>query len=117
MDLTIEHGATKTFALVILQGGANLDLTGKVLRFSAKRDHAAPGAPLIAKSTGAGIVHDADQPGVGKGKATLTLLPADTSALPNRRQILRWDVQVEDGANRYPALVGRIEVAPEVSVA
>jgi hypothetical protein len=48
------------------------------LRFSVRHQSSAA-AHLFTKSTGSGIVHEANQSGAGKGFATLTLLPADTT--------------------------------------
>jgi hypothetical protein len=114
MDISIPHGDKRTFAIAITAGGTPLPLTGgKTLRFQAKRTHDQVTA-LIAKATGSGITHDPDQ-GANPGKATLALDPADTSALPNRRTILVFDVEVDDGADPFTAISGTLEIRPEVA--
>jgi hypothetical protein len=79
LDLNLVWGKAKTFRLTVRDAsGALVNLTNKELRFSIKSGHNTDAA-LITKVTAAGITHDGDQPGVGKGLASLRLEPEDTN--------------------------------------
>jgi hypothetical protein len=78
--LKITRGRFKSFKLVVKDSNdALIDLSGKTLIFSAKKRHSDDDPPVITKSSSSGITHAADQPGVGKGLATLKLSSADTA--------------------------------------
>lgn len=80
LDMQLYYGKAKTFRLTIRDAsGALVDLSGKTVRFSVKAGRNTTAA-LITKTSGSGITHDADQPGVGKGLASLRILPNDTLA-------------------------------------
>lgn len=81
LDMQLTWGKAKTFRLTVRDAsGALVDLSGKTLRFSIKETRNTAAA-LVTKTSGAGITHDVDQPGVGKGLASLRLLPADTNVV------------------------------------
>lgn len=113
MDLSMRRGDTLRIDHTVTQGGAALNLTGKTLRFTAKRSHAdGDAAAVFTKMIGSGItVTNA----VG-GLASTTISPADTSGLPALAQLLVWDLQLVDGSNVYTVETGTLLVSPDVSV-
>ena len=90
----ITRGDAATRTITVLDGtGAAVDLTAVTLKFTAKRRASdAQAAAVIAKSTGAGIVNQT-QSGATLGKATLTILSADTASLEAYRVDLHYDIE------------------------
>ena len=82
--LELTRGYRKTFALTVRDADGNLvDLDSKTLPFIVQEAYPDADPAEIVKETGTGITHADNQSGAGKGKATLELLVADTSALPD----------------------------------
>jgi hypothetical protein len=111
------RGDDETFVITVLdEAGDPLALTGATLRFTAKRRATDPDADLvISKTTGAGITHDADQVGAGKGKATIALVPGDTSALTGPT-VLVWDLQLQDASTLVQTVAsGSLRIRADIS--
>lgn len=101
-DLAMTRGDTWTRTITVVDAAnARVNLTGKTLTFTART--AAGGTAVVTKTTGSGIVH-ATQSGATEGQATLTLDPADTSALAAYATTLVCDVQLTDGSARYTVI-------------
>lgn len=112
-DLAMTRGDSYAFTVTVLDGaGAALDLTGKTLRMTLVRQPYADAT--IIKNTGAGIVHQT-QSGATLGKATITLDPADTSALPAVPVAFRGDVQLTSGGLPYTTEPLWLRVDPDYS--
>ena len=114
--LEIHRGDTASFTTTILDGNdAPLDLTGKTLAFTAKRDKAdAQADAIIAKTTGAGITH-ATQSELTLGQATITILPDDTEDLPTYSVALDYDIELTNGADTYTTEAGTLTVSADVT--
>lgn len=111
------RGDNESFSVTVRDpAGALIDLTGATLRFTAKyRAGDLDVDSVITKTTGSGITHAADQPGVGKGIATIALLPADTVDLA-APLVLIWDVQLRDAATLVQTVAsGSLRVRADVS--
>jgi len=106
--LTMYRGDTRRFTLTIKRNGAAEDLTGLTgtgLSFTTK------GAAVISKTIGSGIVLTDAAAGI----ATLTLLPADTSALTNGAT-LSFDVQlITLGGDVETIATGILQVLKDVT--
>jgi hypothetical protein len=105
--LATYRGDNETFSVIVRDpAGTVVALTGATLRFTAKyRASDVDDDALITKTTGAGITHDADQVGAGKGKATIAFVPADTATLA-APLVLVWDVQLQDAATLVQTVAG-----------
>ena len=113
-ELRVHRGKTEPYALTIRDGaGALINLDAKSLTLTVRRELG--DVAIATKTTGAGITHRADQAGAGKGLADVLFAPADFTALPNRRQVLVYDVELVDGASEYQAVWGRLELLPVVT--
>jgi hypothetical protein len=86
---------------VLNSAGTPQDLTGRTLNFRAKRNIAdLDAAAIIIKATGSGITH-ATQAGATLGQATIAILAANTSALPNHTVALRFEIVLLDAGEPY----------------
>jgi hypothetical protein len=99
----ISRGETTTRTITVRDGAeALLDLTGKELLFVATRRLSdTPADAVISKETGDGITHAADQPGVGKGLASITFDAADTASLEAYRVDLHFAVWLVSASLPY----------------
>ncbi len=115
-DHTLRRGDAATITVTVVDGNlAALDLTGKTLRFTAKRSvKDAQAAAVLAKVTGSGITHQT-QSGATLGKADVAILPADTSGLPAHPTTLVYDVQLTDGTNPYTTETGTLSILPDTT--
>lgn len=106
MILSVQRRADASFTITARDAdGALLDLTNMSLLFQA-REQIDSEVVAIEKASGAGIVHAADQPGVGKGLATMTFVPADTATVA---ATLRWGLWLIDSADeRHPLIEGGV---------
>jgi hypothetical protein len=86
---------------------APLDLTGRTPRFVVRRE-LSDAAPLITKEATVTGLPTA-------GTCDVDLVPADSDSLPNARAILRWEMQIEEGSDRFTALSGWLDLLPEVA--
>jgi len=112
-DFSMKRGDTFLIDHTITSGGAAFDLTGKSLRFVAKRSVAdADSAAVIVHTIGAGIVVT----NATGGLARTTISPADTTGLPALAQALAWELQLTDGSNVYSVDAGTLLVSPDVAV-
>lgn len=109
--LRLEMTRTRTaiFALTVTQNGVALNITGKTIRFAAKRQYS-DASPLIAKATGGGITVT-DGP---NGKAEIEIAPADTEAMANTKTVLVCDLLMVDGLREYHLAGGTLTVLPNV---
>lgn len=101
IPITVFRGETLTqpFCLIDRRTRLGLNLDGKVVRFTVRA--ALDEALLIAKLTGAGIVHDPDQV-TNPGAFTLTVPAAEHTALGAFDHL--WDLWVDDELWVAPAL-------------
>ena len=112
-DFTMKRGDTLPINHTVTDGGAAVNLTGKSLRFMAKRSVAdADSAAVITKTIGSGITVTNPTGGL----AQTLISPADTTGLPAIAQLLQWDLQMVDGSNVYTLESGTLLVSPDVSV-
>lgn len=109
MDFEINHGDTEIFDLTVRADGVAVNLTGKSLRFSVKREYT-DAAALILKTTENGITVT----NAAAGQARVTLNPADTELLYNHEHAVVYDVQLVDGTAVYTVLRGQLIVRPTV---
>ena len=114
--LTMTRGDSATITVTVVGGdGEPVDLTGKTLRFTAKASPAdAQAEAIIAKSTDAGITHQA-QTGATEGLADVTIDPADTVTVAAYPVAFVYDVQLTDGANTYTTETGSLVVRPDIT--
>jgi hypothetical protein len=115
--LATYRGDNESFTVTVRDpAGAVVALTGATLRFTAKyRPSDVDADAIITKVTGAGITHDADQVGAGKGKATIAFVPSDTATLA-APIVLVWDVQLRDAATLVQTVAGgSIRIRADVS--
>jgi hypothetical protein len=111
--------STDTILTITVIDGADqpLDLTGKTLRFTAKRHMSDDQADaVIAKSSGNGITHLA-QSGDTLGEAEVAIVPGDTATLPAYTVALFYDVELADGDERYQTESGTLSIMPDVTTA
>ena len=102
-------------ATILNYDGNPLDLTGSVLRFTAKWDiRDLDAAAVISKTTtGGGIVINS----ATAGTVTVTILPADTVALPSDEVVLFYDLQVNSSPTvNYTVMYGKLRVLPDASI-
>lgn len=83
----IEHemhrGNARTFTITVVDDtGATVDLTGRTLRWAAKRSYSDAAATISKATGGGGITPASPQSGATKGVATIALTRTDTSGLP-----------------------------------
>lgn len=91
----VEIGETAFLDFAITTGGVAQNITGWEIWFTAKRRISDPDSmAVIQHSTAAGGVTVSNAAG---GLGTVTLLPADTAALPERKLVLFADLQGKDG--------------------
>lgn len=103
--MEVINGRTHVFSLAVKDNaGAAVNLTGKTLKFSVKRN---------ARDTDANAVMVLSTPGSGiavvsaaNGTATLTIAPANTSGLENFDQFCRYELVLKDGTAVYPLDAG-----------
>lgn len=87
---------------VLNSAGTGQDLTGRTLNFRAKRNIADTDAnAIITKATSSGITHAVPQSGPTLGQATIAIVAADTSTLPNHTVSLACEVVLIDGTEPY----------------
>jgi len=104
-----------SFAVTIKQDGAAISLSGATIKAAIGTG---PGAePLLEKSSPhADIVIDPDQSGAGKGKVTITFLPAETSgfSIPSSGRLFYEVKLVPSGGATYLSSVadGSFRVRP-----
>jgi len=104
-QLTMTRGDTRTFTVTMTDAvGAPFDLTDADVAFSVE--------DLFSKSVGDGIVVADPETGV----AVITVNPADTEGVEDRRRSYRYDVQLTlaDGSVKTP-LRGQFVVTPDVT--
>lgn len=113
MTYAIRRGDTTYFRVTIEDADGPIDLTGKVLRFTAKRGitHSDVQA-TIRKSTGSGIELVDGETGV----AEITIDPADTATLPAGSTRLLFDVQLTSGSEVFTVVSGQLFVEPDVTI-
>jgi hypothetical protein len=109
MDFDIYHGRTEVFDLTITANAVAINLTGKTLQFSVKRD-VTDSLALIEKDTTDGIVVT----NAAAGQARVTLETTDTGLLDNREHVVVYDVHLVDGTADYQVLTGRLIVHPTI---
>jgi hypothetical protein len=115
--LATYRGDNESFTITVRDAaGALVNLTGATLRFTAKyRASDLDAAAIFSKTTGAGITHAADQAGVGKGLATVALVPGDTTTLPAPLVVV-WDCQLRDAAaNVQTVATGSLRIRADIS--
>jgi hypothetical protein len=101
-ELAMTRGRRRDFTVTVLNtAGDPQDLTGRSLKFLAKRNVAdADGSAIITKATSSGITH-ATRSGPTLGQATIQVDVADTAALPNYSVALWCEVVLLDSAVPY----------------
>jgi hypothetical protein len=107
------RGDDRVLTVTIIEEGGPLDLTGVLLRFTAKRKLTdADSDAVISKATGDGISHGMDPT---LGIATVTLDAEDTEG--EAPGPLRWDVQLTDGDGLVRTIAtGRLVLLADASV-
>ena len=117
LELSMMRGDSKTytFALTDADGDA-LDLAAASVWFTAKRRLSdADDDAVFNLSVGTGITIGTPASG---GEVTVDLPAANTTALPDRRTELRYDLQVKlAGGEAQTALYGTLAVYPDVTLA
>lgn len=112
VDARLVRGDTSSLDLVASVGGNAINLTGLIVRFSAKYDPADAEA-VITKGTDEGgvLVTDPDA-----GEIRVLIDSEDTAELPSRPLYLYYDVEVSDTAgHRFTAALGVLELRPDVT--
>ena len=112
--LEITRGDTRTLDVTCFQpdGVTALDITGFDLWWTAKRTTGDPDPGVMQKTTATGGIAVT---GAASGLATVTIDPADTSALPGVTQLV-WDLQARDPAGRIHTLAsGTLTVLADVT--
>lgn len=112
-SLVMYRGDDRAFPVTISEGGTAVDLTGYTLKFTCRAaiDDATPTIELssqVVYGTGFEIDIDPDQTTTGKGKITINVPTAATSALA-RGVTLLCDLELTDGD-------GKVRTAPEPSL-
>lgn len=106
------RGDTKYLHVRIANADGPLDLTGKTLRFTAKRSHSNTDAEAVtSKVSGDGIELMEET-----GMAEIALDPADTRDLPARLVRLVYDVQLKSGSEVFTVAAGTLTVNPDVTI-
>lgn len=110
-DLDAVRGDTNKYDVTVTRDGAALDLTGATLKFTVKRSlDDADADAVFQKAIGTGIVVD----DVAGGLATLTVAPADTSALPAPRSF-HYDLQLTESDGRVTTVaIGSLRLSADV---
>ncbi len=115
-NLTMRRGDTATYTVTVTQAGAAYNLTGSIMRFTAKWAFTdSDGDALFARTSPSSGITFTNAAG---GIASVTLAPANTSTLPGSEVRLNYDIQVTDGSgNVYTVIDGLLIVLPDVSIA
>lgn len=117
-DFTMPRGDTFFIDHTVTSAGSPYDLTGKSLRFVAKRAVGDPdSAAVFVKTSPSGGVAITNPT---QGLARTTIAPADTSGLAAVAHALRWELQVTDPTPNPDAVYtvdkGYLLVDPDVAV-
>lgn len=110
-DLDAVRGDTNEYEVAVTRDAAVLDLQGATLKFTVKRDLGDADADAVfQKAIGTGItVTDAPN-----GACTLTIDPADTSALPAPRAF-HYDLELTESDGRVTTVaIGLLRLAADV---
>lgn len=113
--LSMYRGDDESFSVTVTDGGAVVDLTGCVLRFTAKRDvDDADEDAVIAKTSAIpGQLDIDDDPTTGI--ALINIDAEDTSDL-TRGTVLAWDLQVTDTDDQVRTLdSGNLRIIVDVT--
>ena len=108
-DLDAVRGDTNEYEVAVTRDAAVLDLQGATLKFTVKRDLGDADA-VFQKAIWTGItVTDAPN-----GACTLTIDPADTSALPAPRAF-HYDLELTESDGRVTTVaIGLLRLAADV---
>ena len=110
-NITMVHGDTVEFDEVITDNEGPVDITTLTLRFMLKMKVTdADGDAIIELVTGQGITV-IDGP---NGKARVRVPPDATEVLPNTRQTIFWELQLEQDPNRWTVDGGKWKIVPEL---
>lgn len=112
-SLEVIRGDTSFIDFAVTLGGSPQNITGWALWFTAKRRVGDADPGVLQKSTNGGGVTITNAVG---GLGTVTVAPADTTALPEERTTLYADLQGRDGAgNIFTLSTGLLTVASDVT--
>jgi len=104
-EIKMTRGRHRDITVTVLNSaGSPQDLTGRTLRFMAKRGITdLDSAAILNKTTGTGITHAVPQSGATLGQATIAIAAADTNvaAVPNHSIALRCEIVLTDGSEPY----------------
>lgn len=115
--ITFTRGDDHTFAIAVTNpDGSPTDITGAVLRWTAKKDlHDQDAQAVMTKTSltppGSGITIDTPT----QGLASLIFIPTDTSAFTDETQ-LWYDLQIESGGKIETIDKGWVTVTLDVSI-
>lgn len=111
-DVVASRGDTVEWDETITTDSGPVDLTGLGVRFMLKKSYSdANGAALANLTLGSGLTLVGP---AANGVVHVKVPPAATSALENRNQVLLWEIQLEQGTDRWSVQKGRWYVTPEV---
>jgi len=102
-EIFMTRGRHRDITITVLDDdGDPQDLTSRTLNFKAKRKLSdADADAIISKATGAGITHASPQSGATLGQATIAILAANTTALPNHTVALACEAVLLDTGEAY----------------
>lgn len=116
VNISLNRGDSRDIAIEVRQGDdvlpSALDLTGKDLEFTARRQP--DDAVVVTKATtGIGlVVTDAAQ-----GLALLSFMAGDLITLEGQTVVLDYDLELIDGTKRYTLRSGALIVQADITVA
>jgi hypothetical protein len=113
-DFTLSRGDTIKLNVAVTASGSVYSLVGSSMWFTAKYSYSDPDSSAVFQKTiGSGItLTDAVN-----GKATVLILPTDTSGLANAKVMLVYDLQVKDASgNIYTVARGNLIFLPDVTL-
>jgi len=112
-NITAYHGDTVEWIETITDRNGVIDLTTAVVRVMLKRtildDDADALIELSTATSGITIVGDPED-----GVVSVEVPPEATSGLDNKKQTIRWEMQVEAGERRWTVDSGKWIVLPEL---
>lgn len=109
--LSMTRGDTPVFQIVVSDENGPLDLEGKVLRFTAKKNKSfQDAAALFRKSTSDGSITV-----TAEGIAEVQLHPEDTVGLTATTHRFYYDVQLSSEAYVYTLVSGLLIITPDIT--